>query len=189
MQDQMNPQTLRDTQAMTAEIIAKVGADQLGNSTPCDQWNVGQLIDHLVGAQHWGTTTIQGTEMTDTGEGSSQADYQAIFDQAAQDCASAFEADGALEKTVNPGFGDMPGAALMGMVLLDTFTHAWDLATATGQDNDLNPPLADALVGAAKAMGFDNFRSEDGGFFKPAVDAPDDANSATKLAAYLGRQV
>lgn len=180
---------LQQAQQIARDALANVDASQLGDSTPCDNWNVGQLIDHLVGAQLWATATMQGEPMTDTGEGSSNGDYQAAFNQAATDAVDAFSADGALDRMVNAGFGDMPAPALLGMAATDTFAHTWDLAKATGQSTDLAPDLAAQLLAGAQQAIPDSFRTDDGSMFKPATEAPADASNADRLAAFLGRDV
>ncbi|MCB0977482.1 MAG: TIGR03086 family protein [Acidimicrobiales bacterium] len=185
----MDADVLEQAQQAAKAVLANVTADQLDLSTPCEGWKVAQLIDHMVGTQHWAHTAITGAESGPTGEGASGGDFHAAFDEAAAQNVAAFREDGALERTVNPGFGDMPGAALLGIAATDTFTHAWDLATATGQDNDLDPALAARLLERARQTIPPAFRTEDGSIFKPEQPAPEGANNATRLAAFLGRTV
>jgi len=185
----VNPQALAQCQSIAADIMSNVTAAQMELPTPCANWNVGQLIDHMVGAQLWGMSSMTGAEQTETGEGASQGDYQATFQAAAAACNDCFSEDGALEKMVNPGFGEMPGAAMLGLVMTDTFQHAWDLATATGQDNNIAPEMAQALLGGAQQSISPNFRSEDGAIFGMEQQAPEGASAAAQLAAFLGRTV
>lgn len=185
----MNPAVLARAQQITAELLANVRSDQLDDATPCAKWNVGQLIDHIIGSQYWATAGIQGNEMSGTGEGASAGDFTAEFAVAATAALDAFREDGALTRTVNPGFGDMPAMALLGLAITDTFTHAWDLATATGQDNNLDPELAAQLLEASRQSIQPAFRSEAGEIFGLEQPAPDDANPATALASFLGRSV
>lgn len=185
----MNPQVLGQAQQIAAQVMANVGQDQLDGATPCAKWNVGELIDHMVGAQHWGRQSIQGVEMTENGDGSAQGDFNGTFAAASQACLDAFSEDGALGRTVNPGFGDMPAGALLGLVITDTFTHAWDLAQATGQDTDLAPELAEQLLVASQQSIQPAFRSEEGNIFGLEQEAPEGASAADRLAAFLGRTV
>ncbi|MEZ5269283.1 MAG: TIGR03086 family metal-binding protein [Microthrixaceae bacterium] len=150
---------------------------RLNLETPCSDWNVGQPIDHLIGAQYWARRGPWAGDDRDRG-GSSSGDYVAAFDQIASESLAAFSEDGALERVVNPGFGDMPAAALMGMASTDTFTHSWDLARATGQDTDLAPELASALLEQSRRSIQDAFRSEDGRMFGLEQPAPEDATPA-----------
>ena len=185
----MDPQVLARAQQAAASVLDGVGADQLDASTPCDNWNLGQVIDHLVGAQNWARAGIEGTPMADTGDGASAGDFKAAFAAAAADSLAAFSVDGALDKTVNPGFGDMPARGLLAMAATDTLTHAWDVARATGQSTDLDPELATQLLAGAQQTIQPSFRSEEGSIFKPAQEAPAGATAADQLAAFLGRTV
>ena len=185
----MNVDVLRHTQGIAAEVLANVADDQLDGATPCASWNVAQLIDHLVGAQHWSRCAVEGSELSETGQGSAQGDFRATYAAAAEACAAAFAEDGALERTVNPGFGDMPAAALLGLSITDTFTHAWDLAKATGQSTDLDPALASHLLGASRQSIQESFRGPEGAPFGPEQAAAADAPAADQLAAFLGRRV
>jgi len=185
----MNPNVLAQSQDIARSVLAKVTPDQLSLETPCREWKVSNLIDHLVGGQHWARSAVQGVEMTETSDGSSSGDYTATFDQAAKENLAAFSEDGALGRTVNPGFGDMPAGALLGLSITDTFTHAWDLARATGQDTDLAPELAGQLLAASQESIQDAFRSEDGAIFGLEQPAPEGASPADRLAAFLGRTV
>ena len=185
----MNPNLLAQSQDIARQVLGNVTPGQFDLATPCREWNVAQLIDHLVGGQHWARNAVAGTESTDNGEGSAKGDFGAIFDQAAKDNLAAFSEDVALGRTVNPGFGDMPAVALMGLSTIDTFTHAWDLARATGQDTDLAPQLASALLDQSRQSIQPAFRSEEGSLFGLEQPAPDGATPADELAAFLGRTV
>jgi uncharacterized protein (TIGR03086 family) len=185
----MTSNPLSQAQDVARGVLANVTSDQLELDTPCSDWSVADVIDHLVGAQNWAACGVRGVDMTDTGAGSAQGDFAATFDEAAADSLTAFAEDGALERTVNPGFGDMPAAALMGLATTDTFTHAWDLARATGQSTDLAPDLASILLAQARMMIKDEFRSDEGRIFGPERTAPEGAPPADQLAAFLGREV
>jgi len=78
---------------------------------------------------------------------------------------------------------------LMGLSMTDTFTHAWDLARATGQDTNLAPELAAQLLAQSRQSIQPAFRSEDGAIFGLEQSAPEGASPADQLAAFLGRTV
>ena len=184
----MSVENLKRAQDISRGVLAQVSADQLDNQTPCRAWKVTDLIDHMVGAQHWGVSVLRGEQPTQAGAGASAGDFASAFDAAAAVCADEFGADGALDGTVNLG-SELPAAALLGLMCTDTFTHAWDLAKATGQDTDLDPELAEQLLAGARVAVPDGFRSEDGAIFGFEQQAPEGASAADRLAAFLGREV
>ena len=96
----------------------------------------------------------------------------------------AWRAPGALDRIVNAGPGPMPGRVLAGINLLDTATHTWDLATATGQPTALPEGVAEAAVEASREIVSPELRA---GRFGPEVAAPAGADATAQLVAFLGR--
>lgn len=175
-------------------VLANVTADQYDQPTPCASWDVRRLVNHLIGGTHWFAITtnagaspeVDETEDTDHAAG----DVLTAYDDGAAGALAAFGADGALERTITLPFGQFPGAAFMGLATVDHFTHAWDLARATGQSTDLNPAMAEQLLAASQSMIAPEFRGPDGvAPFGPEQTAASTANAADRLAAFLGRTV
>ena len=158
------------------------------NSTPCESWDVSALINHMVGTHVFFLAGMNGTRPAES-HGATDGDFLAAYDEATSATIVAFKVDGALEKTVKMPFGEMPGAAVMGLATTDTFQHAWDLARATGQDSDLAPELASALLSASRQNISDAFRGPAGAPFGPEQQCGDGDSNADQLAAFLGRTV
>jgi uncharacterized protein (TIGR03086 family) len=185
----MATEVLEQSIATTRGVLANVSRDQLGNDTPCAQWKVSDVVNHVVGAQYFFESGVLGTP-PDGGETDFAAgDFLAAFDEGARRSVAAFATEGAMDKMLTLPFGQMPGSAFLGIASTDTFTHAWDLAKATGQDTDLAPELAEQLLAGARQMIQPAFRSEDGAVFGPEQAAPAGASKADELAAFLGRKV
>jgi uncharacterized protein (TIGR03086 family) len=184
----MTTEMLEQSIATTRGVLANVSKDQLGDATPCAQWKVSDVVNHLVGGQYFFEAGVLGTPPA--GEQDFAAgDFLAAFDDGAQRCVAAFSADGAMDKMLTLPFGQMPGSAFIGLATTDTFAHGWDLAKATGQDTDLEPELAAQLLVRAREMIQPAFRSEEGTVFGPEQPAPASASNADQLAAFLGRKV
>ena len=97
---------------------------------------------------------------------------------------TAWRAPGVLDKVVEFGPGPMPGRVLAGINLLDTATHTWDLATATGQPATLPDDVALAALEASKTIVSPELRQ---GRFGPEVAPPDGCDATERLVAFLGR--
>ena len=175
-------------------VLGNVRTDQLDDATPCASWDVRRIVNHLVGGAHWFEITtnagaspeVDGTEVVDYTTG----DMVAAYDTATAGALAAFGAEGALDRMITLPFGTLPGAAFMGLATVDHFTHAWDLARATGQSTDLAPPMAEQLLAAARGMISDDFRGPDGvAPFGPEATIDSSACPADRLAAFLGRSV
>jgi uncharacterized protein (TIGR03086 family) len=175
--------------ASTRGILTAVSKDQLGDATPCAAWKVSDVINHIVGGQSFFEAGAKGEPPVAGDADFAAADFVADFDDASQRCLAAFRADGVMERTLTLPFGQMPGAAFMGIAATDTFTHGWDLAKATGQSTDLAPELAAQLLAGARQVIQPAFRSSEGTVFGPEQPAPAGACNADQLAAFLGRTV
>jgi len=186
----MSAEVLRQAFASTAGVLAKVSTDQLDLPTPCASWTVRDLVNHIVG----GTTYVAVTAETGTAppvgnEDHTTGDFKAEFKEGAERAVQAFSSDGAMDKTMTLPFGELPGSIFVMVAANDTFTHGWDLATATGQSRDLDPGLAAQLLEVAKFIP-DEMRGPDGQApFGPKVEVPESASTVDKLAGFMGRRV
>jgi uncharacterized protein (TIGR03086 family) len=187
----MTTETLERAFGVAKGVLAGVKADQLGDPTPCASWDVRALMNHLVGGTFFFAAATNTGEAPSGGADTDFAggDFRAAYDDGTAQAVAAFGAPGAQEKILKLPFGEFPGAAFMGIATLDTFTHAWDLAKATGQSTDLDPELAAQLLDAAKGTIADGFRGDEPMPFGAARSAPSGASAADELAAFLGRTV
>lgn len=191
----MNPNDLEKAFASTGVVLSGVTRSQLDESTPCSSWKVRELVNHIVGG------TMYFASVAATGnppEGSSPEgaspdfaagdDYVAVFNKGAAQAVEAFSAEGAMERTMHMPFGDLPGSVFINIAAIDTFTHGWDLARATGQPSNLDPALASEMLGVARSFLPDEMRGPEPAPFGPRVEPPAGASPADQLAAFLGRQ-
>ena len=165
----------------TREIIGGVQSSQLGDSTPCSEWNVQVLMGHIVGGTGmiWGSLAGAAAE---TPQGSSPV---AAFDAGTARALDAARVPGALEKTVPSPIGDMPGGQLLAAFFMDPLIHGWDLAKATGQSTDMPADLAETCY-AMFGPSADEMRKT--GVFGPRVEVAEDASTQVKLLGALGRR-
>jgi uncharacterized protein (TIGR03086 family) len=186
----MTVEPLQQAIQSTRAVLSNVGPDALSGATPCASWKVSDLINHIVGAQYFFTKGVNGEEVNADQTQYAAGDFVAEFDRGSAASVAAFSQDGAMERMLHLPFGDMPGAVFFGLACTDTFIHGWDLAKATGQETDLEPGLAAALLAQVKPVLPDAFRGPDGvAPFGPEQTAPEGASSADCLAAFLGRTV
>ncbi len=161
-----------------------VRADQLGGPTPCSEWTINDLIEHVVGGNEqvgrWAASPIEPPARPDGLVAAHQA--------AAAVAHEIFAAPGGMSATFKLPLGEVPGQVFIGLRTTDVLTHAWDLAAATGQSTDLDPELAVERLAAARALVGPQFR----GPGKPFADekpCPRERPPADQLAAFLGRTV
>jgi uncharacterized protein (TIGR03086 family) len=171
-------------------VLRNVGSDAWSNQSPCTEWKARDVANHMIGGAKMLTGAVKGAGMDpaalagDLAGSDPAASYKAATDEA----MTALRGDpGFVGRTVKLPFGEMPGAVVAGLFTTDHFTHAWDVAKATGQNTDLDPQMAQALLGVAKQTIGPDLRHP--GVFGPEQPARADSPNADQLAAYLGRTV
>ena len=138
----MSTQPLEQAVGSTRSVLAGVKRDQLASATPCQSWDVSQLVDHIVGGQYFFASKVNGEDTSGEPRTFADGDFLAEFDKGSAACIAAFGAEGAMDRIVKLPFGDMPGSRFVGLATVDTFVHGWDLAKATGQNPNFDPQLA-----------------------------------------------
>ncbi len=171
---------------LTGGLIDKITPAQLGLPTPCSQWDVRALINHIVNGQLRFTAVLKSEPGPERGDDVLGADPAADFRSSFAGLSAIFDEDGFLERTVPTPFGEAQGARLVAMRATELTLHGWDLAAATGQSRLFDPEL----VAFASAT----FRAQpvpraDGGPFGPEQVVPELATDADLLAAHAGRAV
>jgi uncharacterized protein (TIGR03086 family) len=192
----VSAELLRQAFDSTASVLANVGPEQMGMSTPCESWTVRELVNHIVGGTTYFAVTAETGEApqdladASTGGGFADRDYNAEFAAGAARAVAAFAVEGIGDKTLKLPFGDLPASIFVYIAATDTFTHGWDLARATGQSTDLAPELARQLHETVSSFLSDSFRGPDGQApFGPKVHVPESAPAADRFAGFMGRRV
>jgi len=163
-------------------VISNVRPDQYGDKTPCEEWTVRDVLEHAI-------AVVAGLGAVASGTPGSQfelgPDPAAQFDQVAASTLAAWRAPGVLDQLLNFGPGPMPGRVVAGINLLDTATHTWDIATATGQPAQLPDDVATAALEVSRETISPEIRA---GRFGSELSAPDGAGPTEQLVAFLGRR-
>ena len=168
------------------KIVAGVGDDQLGNPTPCREWDVRSVLAHMTGVVATMGLGAEGGELlADINAYPLRADRAAQFRSEADRTLAAWIGRNPSDE-VNVGAGPMPVAVAMGINLLDTATHSWDISRATGQGEELPDDLAALVFEVCREIVTDDIRGFAG--FDPVVAVAADASTTAKLVAFLGRR-
>ena len=155
-------------------VIADVQADQLGWSTPCREWDVQRLMSHLVAAP------AKFVEM-DSG---SQPDWSADPAVDLGEAATAFRANADQLLASWRSKDDGADTSMADWQTAEVGVHTWDLVTATDQERDLDPEVAERGLAFMSASLTGENR---GAVFGPAVQVSGDAPAYERLAAVAGR--
>ena len=177
----------------TDRVVAQVTPAQFDWPTPCAEWNVRQLANHLLATLDLGRALLT-DEMPAVQAGPGQVPAEDLIgDDLTESYRSGVGAliaattTDSIDRVHLTPLGEMPGAGLAGFTALDVLVHGWDLAKATGQETTLDAGLAGQLLGFARQA-----ISDDTGTRAPLIGAEirasADADPTTQLVAFLGRQ-
>ena len=173
-------------------IVAGVRDDQWDDPTPCTEWNVRVLANHIVGGLYMFGTAASGTPVTGDGDPGDLLgdDAGAAYAQAGATARAGFRSDGVEGRTLTLPIGDLPAEAALAVALSDLVVHGWDLAKATGQPTDIPSPEVDVVSGIMHQSMGPHLRQPDGQFpvFGPEVPVDEDAAPTDRLVAFLGRR-
>jgi uncharacterized protein (TIGR03086 family) len=155
--------------------------------TPCTEWDVRVLVNHLVSENLWMPPLLDGQTIAEVG-GRLEGDLlgqDPIFswDASAKEAGAAVEqAD--LGSTVHVSYGDITAESYVFEVTTDLAIHGWDLARAIGADETIDPETLDLLFDHFKPM---EKQLKATGAFGPKVEPPEGADRQTQLLAVFGR--
>lgn len=170
-------------------VIDNVPPDRWASPTPCTEWDVRALVNHLTGEQLWAPHLVAGETIEQVGDRYDGDvlgdDPAAAWRTAVPASVAAFAEPGALDRTVHLSYGDESCREYLTQMLTDAAVHGWDLARATGGDERIDPDAAALLL--------DHWTQQEelvraSGVFGSAVEVGPDADTQTKLLALLGRR-
>jgi uncharacterized protein (TIGR03086 family) len=170
----------------TGAIVVGVRPDQAGVPTPCSEFDVRQLLNHLVYDVQSFITMVNGTERGSPDVDLIGDDWASAYQAASTALLDAWRKRGSEGMMKLGRLGDMPAAWAVGQHYADITQHGWDLARATDQSTDLDPELGQASLDWARQSLKPEFRGQ---AFGPEVAAADTAPVYDKLAAFFGRKV
>lgn len=178
---EQDPVKLFERAAGNATALAgKVTPAQLGDPTPCRDWSVAQLLEHMGG----GTSYLLGALGVDHEPPGTDVE---AYREAVARCVEELRQPGALERRcVSPAGFEWSIAEAAAGTFMDQLVHTWDLAVATGQDTTLDPELAEVCVGM-----FLPHMPEIGrraGLVGPAVPVAEHASAQDRLLGAMGRR-
>ena len=173
----------------TGRIVANVKPDQYDAPTPCEGWDVRELLNHTIAVAKAFVGAASGTPFDPTPFGADNVgdDPSGAYDGAAQQIHAALGRQGVLDGTWHMPFGEVPADGAIAFCTLELAQHGWDVAKATGQDADFDPEVTEVAMSTAQAAPAELVRNPS--VFGPESNCPESAPLHDRLAAFLGREV
>jgi uncharacterized protein (TIGR03086 family) len=167
--------------------VHQVPAAAWDASTPCTQWSVRDLVNHVTAEQLWAPHLLRGETLDEVGDrydgDQLGADPTAVWDRAAEDARKAWESLARDDASVHTSMGPLPVREYAEQMHLDLVVHGWDLARGAGLDPTLPAEAAEHVLAFVEPRA-EEFSGH--GVFGPPVEV-DSTDPADRLLALLGR--
>lgn len=158
-----------------------IADDDLEKQTPCREFDVASLTDHLMNS----ITVLGGAAGARFPERDQSDSVERQVVSAGRPALDAWKRRG-LDGTVAFGENEAPAKVMAGILSLEFLVHAWDYAAAIGREVNAPDSLSDYVLGLARDIITPQGRSNVG--FDDPIEVPDDAGSLERLLAFTGRR-
>lgn len=188
----MDPATVSDCYMRslnsTIKFVSSVAPSAWKNDTPCTDWNVRDVVNHIVYENLWMVALFRGKTIKEVGnkfEGDMiGSDPIGVYVATANQVKSILAEPDAMTRTCHISSGPISGAEYSNQLFLDTLIHGWDIAVGSKQDATLDSYLVEMCTPLAQMVADnDDYRA----VFKAATEGASSSNPQTHLLALLGR--
>jgi len=160
----------------TEATIASVAPGQRHLPTPCPEFDVSRIVDHLVGwANSFAARLTGGSASGDPNAYRVEGDPPTEFRRATQVILGAYREGGEQSEKLPAGF-----------LIMEFLTHGWDLATAIGRSAAFSPAAAELALATGQQMLQPEYRGP-GKSFGYEVAMSEDTDPVHRLVAFMGR--
>ena len=173
---------------MLIDLVEQLHADQLTEPTACAEFDVSGVLDHMMGGAAAFVPAFRGDTSGSPASTVTAGQVPTVqYRRAMNDLLDAATSPGAMERTIDAPFGQVPGSVFAGFVAFDGLVHGWDIATAAGLAYDPPAEVVAAVDEFARAALGPEMR--DGDTFAAATEAPVGASPLELLVAFSGRRL
>ena len=176
-----------------ADLVGRVGDDELGNPTPCPAYTLGDLVEHVGGLALAFTAAANKERSKYTEEpapGNADRlgdDWRTRIPRDLANLAQAWRDPEAWTGMTRIAGGNSP-SEVVGLVAADELVvHGWDVARATGQPYDPEPAVLDAARSFLMMFASPDAPAGPDVAFGPSRQVPDGAPLLDRVVALAGR--
>jgi uncharacterized protein (TIGR03086 family) len=137
--------------AALGNLIDQIPADQWTAPTPCTQWSVRDVVNHLVGMNLVFIAMFEESPMPERGADRLGADPAGAFRRSAAALQAAATRPRVLERSQATPVGVATGLERLQWRIVDLLAHGWDIRQATGVVAELPDDLVEQAITFARA--------------------------------------
>lgn len=170
------------------EVVATVRPNQWEAATPCDDWSVFDVVDHVFQGDQFVVKLLGGASLADAasdlvGLDPSLEDPAGEVARAAQTALEAF--GGSLDRLVDHRVGQITARRFLAFRVIDQLGHTWDVARGTKQSIALDPAVVEVGLGVVLAEQAVLRKSEH--FATPDGAPPNSQDATDAFLHFIGR--
>lgn len=144
LDDDHSMSTLRAVAEQLAGTLSGIEADQWSLRTPCDDWQLGDLIDHVTGGNWFTVEILGGAPSADALERTKArfgelAQARAGAVEAVAELVESFEQPHVLDRTIDHIAGPLTGRQALRLRLQDLIVHVWDVEQSVSPPTTIQP--------------------------------------------------
>jgi uncharacterized protein (TIGR03086 family) len=177
------PIDLRPAAEHLAQLVRDVPDDALDRPTPCSEYTVGDLLDHIGGfALAFRAAAVKQPlgPPAQRAAANLPPDWRERIPADLGALADAWDDPDAWTGTTAAGGVDLPGEVAARVALDELVVHGWDLARALGRPGGYDGPGLEAVHAAVLEF-------QGAGAFGPEVSVADDAPLLDRILGHAGR--
>jgi uncharacterized protein (TIGR03086 family) len=172
-----------------ARIVLEIPETKLDAPTPCPEWDVRGLVDHLILWTGRGETAAHRLPPAGPGEDhdfTAETGWAGRFGEQSRKTAEAWQDPAAWEgnTSLTGNKEGMPAGFIAGILFGEWVVHGWDLAVATGREPAFPQPVVEAAWEQVASMAE---MSRKYGAFGAEVPVPEDAPLLDRVLGLAGR--
>jgi uncharacterized protein (TIGR03086 family) len=183
----------RPAAAEMARLVNGVRDDQLEDPTPCPDYTLGDLLEHVHGLSLAFTMAARKEQLPPTDgppRGTARrlpADWRTAITDRLDALVAAWQSPAAWQGRATVAGVDMTGEETALVALDELVLHGWDVARASGQDLRADPASVAATEQFVAAFAGPEMAQARQGLFGPVVRLPDDAPLLDRVVGLAGR--
>jgi len=171
-------------------VYAQVQPDDLDRATPCADWNLQQLLRHMVGQDHGFAAAVRADVGVDVFHPRPLgADIASTLSSSVTEAHQSFAQADPDRSILLPEFEmrRFPLATVIGFHFIDTLVHGWDVAAAIGIPVHYHPELIAAALTQARGVPDGPSRSKPGAAFGRPLTGSSGSQPWSEALRWLGR--
>ncbi|NYJ03797.1 TIGR03086 family metal-binding protein [Petropleomorpha daqingensis] len=184
---------VRTAAELAASAVAAIGPDRWSAPTPCADYDLKTLVDHLAWGAALSRSAAERTPLDRDWSkpepppylaGLEPAQWAPAIEKELLAAADAWAAPGAWDGDTVMGTTSMPASVVGPMMLAEFAVHGWDVARSVGARYEVPDDVGSVVLAAVEGMAQ---MGRDGGWYGPEVPVPADAPAFDRALGLAGR--